>query len=335
MPEPEDFGLYDGPDLPEDATSDLPQTFEVEPEAAGERLDSWLAKKSGLSRNRVAHWLEEGRVSLGGLPQDKKVRVEPGQIYLVLIPPLQDAQVEPEDIALDIVYEDGDILVVNKPVGMVVHPAPGNEKGTLVNALLFHCRDSLSGIGGVARPGIVHRIDKDTSGLLVVAKNDAAHAALSEQLKTHTLARVYHALCVGHMREACGTVHEPIGRNPQDRKKMAVVKDPSVSARDAVTHYRVLESYPGFDHLECRLETGRTHQIRVHMAYLGHPLLGDELYGGCGTPFYREHKKLIHGQCLHAAELDLIHPRTGERMHFTCPLPEEFLKIETLIRNGS
>ena len=244
------------------------------------------------------------------------------------------------------VYEDGDILVVNKPAGMVVHPAPGNPDGTLVNALLYRCGGSLSGIGGVLRPGIVHRIDRDTSGLLVVAKNDAAHRALTEQLRTHTVSRVYTALCLGGFREKSGTVTLSVGRSRTDRKKMAAYPpeawrtDPGV--RSAVTHYAVIDCYPvgarwgqSFSLVRCRLETGRTHQIRVHMAALGHPLLGDPLYGGDGTRFGRAHADLIRGQCLHAGELELIHPRTGQPMRFTCPLPEEFARLADILRRES
>ena len=221
--------------------------------------------------------------------------------------------------------------MINKPCGMVVHPAVGNESGTLVNALLYHCKGSLSGVGGVERPGIVHRIDKDTSGLLVVAKNDNAHNHLSAQLKTHDVARVYLALCIGNLREDRGTVHAPIGRHPTDRKKMAICRREG-EGRDAITHYEVLERFGSFTLVRCRLETGRTHQIRVHMASLGHPLLGDPVYGGDGTKFEATHRKYFCGQCLHAGELSLTHPRSGEQMTFTAPLPTDFAALLDILR---
>ena len=222
----------------------------------------------------------------------------------------------PQDIPLDVVYEDDDVIVVNKPKGLVVHPAPGHPDGTLVNALLYHCGSSLSGINGELRPGIVHRIDRDTSGLIIAAKNDFAHVRLAAQLQGHTLARTYRCIVMGNLREDAGTVNAPIGRCPTDRKKMAVVAD----GRNAVTHWMVLERYPGAAYVECRLETGRTHQIRVHMAYIGHPILGDTVYGN------RKSVPGLQGQCLHAVELKFIHPRTGEPVQLTCPLPEEFEK---------
>lgn len=310
-------------------------TFVVAPGEEGVRLDSFLAAHSNLSRSAAARLIEEGAVLVDGKPAEKKIRTVPGACISVRRPaPVADDAL-PEDIPLDIVYEDDDILVVNKPSGMVVHPAAGNAGGTLVNALLFHCGGSLSGIGGVVRPGIVHRIDKDTSGLLVVAKNDAAHAGLAEQIKVHAVRRVYHAILVGNLREETGTVDAPIGRHPVDRKKMAVIRDGSHMAREAVTHYRVLEHLSGFCHVECRLETGRTHQIRVHMASLGHPILGDPVYGGDKTAFEARHKGLLHGQALHAAELNFVHPRTGEEMHFSCPLPEEMERALVLLRSGA
>ena len=242
------------------------------------------------------------------------------------LPEPTECEALPEDIPLDVVYEDDDIIVINKPSGMVVHPAPGNYSGTLVNALLYRCQGSLSGIGGVMRPGIVHRIDKDTSGLLVVAKNDLAHAALSEELKYHGIEREYHALVKGGFSEDTGKVDEPIGRHPIDRKKMAVLRG-GESAREAVTHYEVVGRYGSITHLKLLLETGRTHQIRVHMSFIGHPLLGDEVYGKSKIPFEKRHAPLLSGQALHARRLSLTHPRTGERMHFECPLPDEFKKL--------
>lgn len=304
----------------------------VAPESAGQRLDAYLAANSELTRSAAVRLIEDGQVTVGGKPANKKDKVRAGEEITVTLPEPEPDEAVPQDIPLDIVYEDEDILVVNKPCGMVVHPAAGNPDGTLVNAILYHCGDSLSGIGGVIRPGIVHRIDKDTSGLLVIAKNDAAHLALSDQLKVHRVRRVYHAIAIGNLREDEGTVDAPIGRHPTDRKKMAVLRGDGAHARDAVTHYRVLERFTGMCHIECRLETGRTHQIRVHMASLGHPLLGDPVYGGANHRFCEAHPALIHGQCLHAAELSLIHPRTGEEMHFTCPLPVNMVKILTLLR---
>ena len=263
----------------------------------------------------------------------------------VTMPEAEEYDVLPEDIPLEVVYEDADIIVVNKPTGMVVHPAPGNYTGTLVNALLYRCGDSLSGVGGVKRPGIVHRIDKDTSGLLVVAKNDEAHTALSAQLKTHTVSRVYYAVCIGNLKEDGGTLTYPVGRNPNDRKKMAAFPvgtptgDSGGAIRSAVTHYTVLERFPTgskwgqpFTLVKCELETGRTHQIRVHMAATGHPLLGDPLYGGEGTRFGKTVAPLLHGQMLHAGELKLIHPRTGEEMRFACDLPADFEAVLTRLR---
>ena len=231
----------------------------------------------------------------------------------------------PQNIPLDVVYEDQDVIVVNKPTGMVVHPAPGHPDGTLVNALLYHCGESLSGIGGQKRPGIVHRIDRDTSGLLIAAKNDFAHQKLSAQLQDHTLARIYRCIVIGNLREDSGTVDAPIGRHPVDRKRMAVVRQ---GGREAVTHWEVIARYPGVTHLRCRLETGRTHQIRVHLAYIGHPILGDTVYGA------KKPVAGLTGQCLHAVGLRFIHPRTGEPVELTCPLPEEFVRmLEKLRRN--
>ena len=306
----------------------------VTAEEAGARLDAYLASATELTRSAAARLMEEEQVTLNGKRANKKDKVKAGDVIIVLLPEPEPDEAIPQDIPLDIVYEDEDILVVNKPCGMVVHPAAGNPDGTLVNAILYHCGDSLSGIGGVIRPGIVHRIDKDTSGLLVVAKNDAAHLALSEQLKVHRVRRVYHAIAIGNLREDMGTVDAPIGRHPTDRKKMAVLRGADAHARDAVTHYRVLERFAGMCHVECRLETGRTHQIRVHMASLGHPLLGDPVYGGANHKFCENHPALIHGQCLHAAELSLVHPRSGEEMHFTCPLPEDMERILELLRRA-
>ena len=261
----------------------------------------------------VQNWLEQGLVRVNGRPQEKNYRLREGDRIEAELPAPAPCQAVAEDIPLDIVYEDDDLLVVNKPKGMVVHPAAGNPSGTLVNALLAHCGDSLSGINGVLRPGIVHRIDKDTSGLLIVAKNDFAHQGLAEQIKAHSFDRIYEAVVCGHLREAAGRVDAPIGRHPVHRKRMAVTDRHS---RQAVTHYETIREYPGYAHIRLRLETGRTHQIRVHMAYLGHPVAGDVVYG----------KPLpgLQGQCLHAREIGFRHPRSGAYLHFTSPLPAYF-----------
>ncbi len=312
-----------------------PLTLIVTSEEAGTRLDAYLAAATAdtmaLTRSAAVRLIEEGQVLRNGKTPNKKDKVAAGDEITLTLPEPQADEAVPQNIPLDILYEDEDILVVNKPSGMVVHPAAGNPDGTLVNAILYHCGESLSGIGGVIRPGIVHRIDKDTSGLLVVAKNDAAHLSLADQLKVHRVRRVYHAIAIGNPREDSGTVDAPIGRHPTDRKKMAVLRG-SEQAREAVTHWRVLERFAGLCHLECQLETGRTHQIRVHMASLGHPLLGDPVYGGLNHRFCAAHPALLHGQCLHAAELELIHPRTGEEMHFSCSLPADMERILTLLR---
>ena len=298
------------------------------------RLDAYIAAVSELSRSAAARLIESGSVTVGGKTVEKKRILTEGEVVEITLPEPEECEAQPEDIPLDVVYEDDDIIVINKPQGMVVHPAPGNYSGTLVNALLFRCRDSLSGIGGVMRPGIVHRIDKDTSGLLVVAKNDFAHTALSEELKYHGIEREYHALVKGGFGEDTGTVDLPIGRHPIDRKKMAVLKN-SESAREAVTHYEVLARYGNISYLRLMLETGRTHQIRVHMSYTGHPLLGDEVYGQSKIPFEKRHAPLLNGQALHAKRLSLTHPRTGERMTFECELPENFKQLIEILEKNS
>ncbi|MBO5716442.1 MAG: RluA family pseudouridine synthase [Clostridia bacterium] len=297
----------------------------------GQRIDTVIAEREKISRSAGAKLVESGAVLVNSKTVAKNYKIRENDIIEIFHPEVQECEVEAQDIPLDIVYEDNDIIVVNKESGMVVHPAAGNPDGTLVNALLYHCGDSLSGVGGVARPGIVHRIDKDTSGLLVVAKNDDSHISLSEQLKTHSVSRVYHAIVVGNLKELSGTVNEPIGRHPVDRKKMAVIKNDAYTSREAITHYRVLKRFHGFDYIQCVLETGRTHQIRVHMAYLGHPLLGDEVYGGNKTRFQTLHKDCIDGQCLHAKELHLTHPKTEDRMTFTSELPDNFKRVLDLL----
>jgi 23S rRNA pseudouridine1911/1915/1917 synthase len=283
-------------------------------EHAGIRLDAFLSADGALTRSQAARLIAEGRVRVNGKPAAKSARLSGGETVTVDVPQLRETALPPQDIPLDVVYEDDDVIVVNKPTGLVVHPAPGHPDGTLVNALLHHCGDSLSGIGGEKRPGIVHRIDRDTSGLIIAAKNDAAHLALSAQLKDHSLSRTYECLVTGNMKQDSGTVDAPIGRSSADRKKMAVVP----TGRRAVTHWEVVARYPGVTHLRCRLETGRTHQIRVHMAYIGHPILGDTVYGA------KKPVPGLTGQCLHATGLRFIHPRTGEPVELHCPLPPEF-----------
>lgn len=284
----------------------------------GERADAFLARSvPDLTRSAAQRLLEEGAVLLAGKPVKKNYKTALGDTLELILPDPEPVDVLPQDIPLDVVYEDGDVIVVNKPVGMVIHPAPGHPDGTLVNALLYHCGDSLSGINGELRPGIVHRIDRDTSGLIIAAKNDKAHLALAAQLQDHSLARVYEAVAVGNFKEDAGTVDAPIGRHPVDRKKMAVTRD----GRPAVTHWSVLGRYPGYTHVQCRLETGRTHQIRVHLASIGHPLLGDVVYGG------RKPWPGLAGQCLHARKLKFVHPTTGELMELECPLPTWFEKV--------
>ena len=309
-------------------------THRVSKDEVGMRLDSYIAAVSDLSRSAAARLIESGSVTVNGRLAEKKRAIAEGDVVEITLPEPEECEAQPEDIPLDVVYEDDDIIVINKPEGMVVHPAPGNYSGTLVNALLFRCRDSLSGIGGVMRPGIVHRIDKDTSGLLVVAKNDFAHTALSEELKYHGIEREYHALVKGGFGEDTGTIDLPIGRHPIDRKKMAVLKN-SESAREAVTHYEVLARYGNISYLKLMLETGRTHQIRVHMSYTGHPLLGDEVYGQSKIPFEKRHAPLLNGQALHAKRLSLTHPRTNERMTFECELPENFKELLEILEKNS
>ena len=292
---------------------------------SGERADAFLARSvEGLTRSAAQRLLEEGAVTRNGRPLKKNDKTTPGDRLEITLPDPEPVDVVPQNIPLDVVYEDGDVIVVNKPVGMVVHPAPGHPDGTLVNALLYHCGDSLSGINGELRPGIVHRIDRDTSGLIIAAKNDKAHLALAEQLQDHSLARVYEAIAVGGFREDSGTVDAPIGRHPVDRKRMAI--DPR-NGRNAVTHWTVLERFPhGFTHIQCRLETGRTHQIRVHMASIHHPLLGDVVYGS------KKPYPGLAGQCLHARKLRFLHPSTGEAVEVECPLPEWFQAVLEKLR---
>ncbi|MBO5320227.1 MAG: RluA family pseudouridine synthase [Ruminococcus sp.] len=292
-------------------------TLTAAAEDAGIRLDKYISDNiAELTRSAVQGLCESGDVSVNGKNAAKNYKIRSGDCISVNIPDPQPMDAVPEDIPLDIVYEDSDLLVVNKPKGMVVHPAHGNYTGTLVNALLHHCGDSLSGINGVIRPGIVHRIDKNTSGLLIVAKNDASHLKLAEQIKEHSFTREYEAVAAGYFKETSGMIDAPIGRHKIDRKKMCVTTE---NSRNAVTHYEVLRQFGGYAHVRLRLETGRTHQIRVHLAYLGHPVLGDDVYG---KPY-----KGIDGQCLHARKIGFIHPSTGDYMEFTSGLPDYFSSI--------
>ena len=285
---------------------------------SGERLDAAISRLAPeISRSQAQRLLEQGLITIAGKPAKKNDRLPAGTTLALVLPQAQETELAAQDIPLDIRYEDEDVVVVNKPKGLVVHPAPGHADGTLVNALLHHCGDSLSGIGGEKRPGIVHRIDKDTSGLLIAAKNDFAHAQLSAQLKDHSLARTYECIVCGSLKEDSGTIDAPIGRHTTDRKKMAVTEK---NSRSAVTHWEVIARYRGYTHIRCKLETGRTHQIRVHLAWRNHPIVGDMVYG---------HKKPELGldtQCLHARALDFTHPRTGERVHVECELPDYFQK---------
>ncbi len=296
------------------------EILSVTAEESGERIDALLARTvEGISRTAAQRLLEENRVLLNGNPVRKNTRTREGESYELRLPAVaEEVPLLPQELPLDVVYEDEDLIVVNKPRGMVVHPAPGHPDGTLVNALLWHCGDSLSGIGGERRPGIVHRIDRDTSGLLIAAKNDFAHQALSAQLSDRSLSRVYEAVVRGRLREESGTVDRPIGRHPTDRKRMAVTEK---NSRPAVTHWTVLKRYNGYTQIQCRLETGRTHQIRVHMASIGHPLLGDGVYGAPSP------EKGLEGQCLHARELKFIHPRTGEYICLKTELPSYFIQV--------
>ena len=298
-------------------------------EFVGERIDKFLScRLEEVSRSYIQKLIKEGHVSVNGKPVKANYKLGAGDEISVEIPEAKEPDILPEDIPLDILYEDQDILVVNKPKGMVVHPAAGHYSGTLVNALMYHCKDSLSGINGVMRPGIVHRIDMDTTGSLLVCKNDEAHRILAEQLKEHTIRREYHAIVYGNIKEDTGTVDAPIGRHPTDRKKMSINHK---NGKQAVTHYEVLERFGNFTYIRCRLETGRTHQIRVHMASLHHPLLGDEVYGPSSRPPFPG----LKGQVLHAKILGIYHPATGEYMEFDAPLPQFFVDLLQKVRRNS
>lgn len=295
--------------------------FFINSENQGERIDKFLSSKlNDISRSYIHKLIEDSNIMVNQNSVNKKYKLSENDMINVKIPEPQELEVVAENIPLDIVYEDNDLLIVNKPKDMVVHPAPGNYSGTLVNALLYHCKNSLSGINGIIRPGIVHRIDKDTSGLLIVAKNDTSHKELAEQIKNHSFTREYEAIVYGNLKEDTGTINANIARHKTDRKKMAVVP---FLGRNAVTHYTVLKRYGNFTHIKLKLETGRTHQIRVHMSYIGHPVVGDEVYANPkNNPF-----KFLKGQCLHAKTIGFIHPTTKEYMEFTSILPEYFQKI--------
>lgn len=305
----------------------MSENFRFFADMAGIRIDKYLTESlSGFTRSALAKLIEDENVLVNGKAVSKNYKLRLNDNITVFVPDAVPLETEPENIPIDIIYEDDDLLVVNKPKGMVVHPAAGNYNGTLVNALLYHCKDSLSGINGVIRPGIVHRIDKDTSGLLIVAKNDIAHLDLAQQIKEHSFHRAYQAVAYGNFKDDSGTVHQPIGRSPKDRKKMAVTDK---NSKDAITHYEVLKRYGNFTHIRCVLETGRTHQIRVHMSYIGHPLAGDSVYGP---------KKVItslNGQCLHAGEIGFVHPRTKKYIEFKSPLPDYFIKFINTLENKS
>ena len=298
----------------------MKQFFTVTGEGEASRLDAFLsAQLDGLSRSHIQKILKGGGVLVNGRPQKSSYRVAPGDQVELEVPEPEEPEILAEEMDLDILYEDRDIILINKPKGMVVHPAAGHYSGTLVNGLMAHCREDLSGINGVLRPGIVHRIDMDTTGVLIACKNDFAHTSIAQQLKVHSITRKYYAIVHGVIREEEGTVNAPIGRHPTDRKKMSIN---TKNGREAVTHYRVLQRFEKFTYVECQLETGRTHQIRVHMASIHHPLLGDTVYGPAKCPVSG-----LQGQTLHAGVLGFIHPRTGEYMEFSAPLPEYFQEL--------
>ncbi|MCI5529962.1 MAG: RluA family pseudouridine synthase [Blautia sp.] len=298
--------------------------FSVDGSENGIRIDRYLSEKNAeLSRSYLQKLLKEQGITVNGREVKANYKVQAGDEIRISLPDLSEPDILPEDIPLDILYEDEDVMVVNKPKGMVVHPSAGHTSGTLVNAILFHCQGNLSGINGVMRPGIVHRIDKDTTGALLICKNDVAHRDLAEQLKEHSIKRRYRAIVSGNLKDDEGTVEGPIGRHPVDRKKMAINYK---NGKEAITHYKVLERFGNATYIECRLETGRTHQIRVHMTSIGHPLLGDEVYGSGKNPYH------LQGQALHAMVLGFVHPRTGEYLEFTAPLPEYFTNLLEKLR---
>lgn len=300
------------------------EEYELTADESGERIDKFLSRNcENLSRSYIQKLLKDGNIMVNKLAVKANYKIASGDVIHIRIPESEPLDILPEDIPLDILYEDSDILIVNKPKGMVVHPSPGHYTHTLVNAVLYHCGGNLSGINGVIRPGIVHRIDMNTTGSLLICKNDRAHQILAEQLKEHSITRRYHAIVHGNIKEDSGTVDAPIGRHPADRKKMSTK---SQHGRHAVTHYRVLERFGSYTYIECELETGRTHQIRVHMSSIGHPILGDDVYGPARCPFKLE------GQTLHAKTLGIIHPSTKEYMEFDAPLPQYFQNLLTMLR---
>jgi len=313
-------------------TEQIRKTLTTEIDDVGKRLDVFLSEtEEELTRSQAQKLLQDGFVQVNGVAVAKNYKLRRDDTVTLTYPAPVPCRAEAENIPIDIVYEDDDIIVVNKPKGMVVHPAAGNYTGTLVSALLYHCGNRLASSGGVIRPGIVHRIDKDTSGLLVVAKNDAAHLSLSEQIKEHRVSRIYHAIAIGSLNEDF-TVDLPIGRHPADRKKMAVTEK---NSKNAVTHVSILERFSGASYIRCELETGRTHQIRVHLSHKNHPLLGDLVYGSPKLPLNQRFAKTTDGQCLHAKELTLVHPATGEQMHFTCEIPQYFTDVLETLRKTS
>ena len=300
------------------------EEYELTADESGERIDKFLSRNyEKLSRSYIQKLLKDGNIIVNKLAVKANYKIASGDVIHIRIPESEPLDILPENIPLDILYEDSDILIVNKPKGMVVHPSPGHYTHTLVNAVLYHCGGNLSGINGVIRPGIVHRIDMNTTGSLLICKNDRAHQILAEQLKEHSITRRYHAIVHGNIKEDSGTVDAPIGRHPADRKKMSTK---SQHGRHAVTHYRVLERFGSYTYIECELETGRTHQIRVHMSSIGHPILGDDVYGPARCPFKLE------GQTLHAKTLGIIHPSTKEYMEFDAPLPQYFQNLLTMLR---
>lgn len=304
------------------------QSFNAREDDIGKRIDQFIAERADITRSASQKVLAEGGAKVNGGSVKKNYKIAEGDTVEVYIPEPEPLDALPENIPVDIVYEDEHLAVINKPKGMVVHPAPGNYTGTLVNALLYHMEGRLSSINGVIRPGIVHRIDKNTSGLLIIAKTDAAHIGLAEQIKEHSFERCYEAILVGNLKDDEGTIDAPIGRHPEDRKKMAIV----TGGREAVTHYKVLERFPGFCHVALRLETGRTHQIRVHTKSIGHGVLGDTLYGQGKTKFELQNKNLICEQCLHARTVGFVHPITKEKLSFTSELPEYFMQLLEKLR---
>ena len=300
------------------------QEYIVPEEFSGVRIDKFLSESCPLQSRSFLQKLHKSElVDVNGKTVKSSYKVSAGETVSFEVPEAVEAEITAQEMPLDILYEDQDVILINKPKGMVVHPAAGHYEGTLVNGLMHHCRDQLSGINGVMRPGIVHRIDMDTTGVIIACKNDLAHNSIAEQLKVHSITRKYYAVVFGNLPDDEGTVEAPIGRHPTDRKKMSVI---SKNGKDAVTHYRVLERFRGYTYVECRLETGRTHQIRVHMASIGHPLLGDQVYGPAKQPFH------LNGQTLHAGVLGFIHPRTGEYMEFSAPLPDYFEELLTKLR---